>query len=150
MDIHAQTAAGIFGVPVDQLTPEQRRAGRTVNFGVVYGTDGKLALDFETDFREDPRSSASRLRGEASIRRFFDEYRGATLEDIRPSGNQITGRGFPAGQIADYGFRSGMSSKSNFAAMQAVYQYLAELSYPRPEPHISSTVLVAALRGFDV
>ena len=36
-DIHRQTAALIFGVPEDQVTPEQRRVGKTINFGVVYG-----------------------------------------------------------------------------------------------------------------
>jgi DNA polymerase I len=36
-DIHRQTAALIFSVKEDQVTPEQRRVGKTINFGVVYG-----------------------------------------------------------------------------------------------------------------
>ena len=36
-DIHRQTASLIFGVPEDQVTPEHRRVGKTINFGVVYG-----------------------------------------------------------------------------------------------------------------
>ncbi|HEY9595657.1 MAG TPA: DNA polymerase, partial [Spirochaetia bacterium] len=36
-DIHRQTAALIFGVPEESVTPEQRRVGKTINFGVVYG-----------------------------------------------------------------------------------------------------------------
>ena len=36
-DIHRQTAALIFGVEESQVTPEQRRVGKTINFGVVYG-----------------------------------------------------------------------------------------------------------------
>jgi len=36
-DIHRQTAALIFAVAEDQVTPEQRRVGKTINFGVVYG-----------------------------------------------------------------------------------------------------------------
>jgi DNA polymerase I len=36
-DIHRQTAALIFGVPEPEVTPEQRRVGKTINFGVVYG-----------------------------------------------------------------------------------------------------------------
>ena len=36
-DIHALTASKIFHVPVQKVTPKQRRAGKTVNFGVVYG-----------------------------------------------------------------------------------------------------------------
>jgi DNA polymerase-1 len=36
-DIHRQTAALIFGVPEDAVTADQRRVGKTINFGVVYG-----------------------------------------------------------------------------------------------------------------
>ncbi len=36
-DVHRQTSALIFGVPEDQVTPDQRRVGKTINFGVVYG-----------------------------------------------------------------------------------------------------------------
>ena len=36
-DIHRSTASGMFNVPEDQLTSEQRRAAKTINFGVLYG-----------------------------------------------------------------------------------------------------------------
>jgi len=36
-DIHAAVAAEIFQVPLDAVTPEQRRMAKTVNFGVIYG-----------------------------------------------------------------------------------------------------------------
>ncbi len=36
-DIHASVAAGIFNVPEDKITSEQRRVAKTVNFGVIYG-----------------------------------------------------------------------------------------------------------------
>ncbi len=36
-DIHRQTAALIFGVPEAAVSAEQRRVGKTINFGVVYG-----------------------------------------------------------------------------------------------------------------
>ena len=36
-DIHTLTASKIFHVPVQKVTSKQRRAGKTVNFGVVYG-----------------------------------------------------------------------------------------------------------------
>lgn len=37
IDIHATTAANVFGVPLDAVTPELRRNAKAVNFGVVYG-----------------------------------------------------------------------------------------------------------------
>ncbi len=36
-DIHARTAAEVFGVPMDQVTPILRRHAKAVNFGIVYG-----------------------------------------------------------------------------------------------------------------
>jgi DNA polymerase-1 len=36
-DIHKATAAEIFGVPIDQVTGEQRRYIKAVNFGLIYG-----------------------------------------------------------------------------------------------------------------
>ncbi len=36
-DIHRQTAAMIFGVDEASVSPEERRVGKTINFGVVYG-----------------------------------------------------------------------------------------------------------------
>ena len=37
MDIHSDTAARVFGVPRDAVTPDMRRSAKAVNFGVVYG-----------------------------------------------------------------------------------------------------------------
>ena len=36
-DFHASTAARVFGLPVDQVTPELRSRAKAVNFGIVYG-----------------------------------------------------------------------------------------------------------------
>ncbi len=36
-DIHAATAAKVFGVPLDQVTREQRSNAKAVNFGIIYG-----------------------------------------------------------------------------------------------------------------
>jgi len=37
LDIHAATAAKIFGVPVEEVTKDQRRRAKTANFGIIYG-----------------------------------------------------------------------------------------------------------------
>jgi len=36
-DIHAMTAAKVYGVPLDEVTPDMRRTAKTVNFGILYG-----------------------------------------------------------------------------------------------------------------
>jgi DNA polymerase-1 len=36
-DIHSEAAAAVFGIPLDEVTPEMRSLGKTINFGVGYG-----------------------------------------------------------------------------------------------------------------
>ncbi len=37
LDVHRATASEVFGVPVDEVTSEQRRYAKTINFGLIYG-----------------------------------------------------------------------------------------------------------------
>ncbi|MCD6060106.1 MAG: polymerase [Moraxellaceae bacterium] len=36
-DVHRATAAEVFGVPIDQVTSDQRRNAKAINFGLIYG-----------------------------------------------------------------------------------------------------------------
>ena len=36
-DVHSMTAARIFGIDIEEVTPEQRRIAKTANFGIMYG-----------------------------------------------------------------------------------------------------------------
>lgn len=49
-DIHRATAAEVFGVEIDQVTGEQRRSAKAINFGLIYGMSAwGLARQLETD-----------------------------------------------------------------------------------------------------
>ncbi len=61
IDIHAKTAAEVYGVSIDQVTPEQRRRAKVVNFGVLYGM-GSHGL------------SAAAKMTYAEAQHFIDEY----------------------------------------------------------------------------
>nr|WP_043816547.1 DNA polymerase I [Deinococcus maricopensis] len=64
-DIHRRTAAQVLGVMEDLVTPNQRRAAKTVNFGVLYGMSAhRLSNDLGISFAE-----ASRF-----IERYFATY----------------------------------------------------------------------------
>ena len=55
-DIHAITASQVFHVPLDQVTPQQRRNAKAVNFGIVYGISSfGLSQDLSIT-RKKPRS----------------------------------------------------------------------------------------------
>jgi len=64
-DIHRRTAAEIFGVPLEQVRPEQRRAAKAINFGIVYGMSAfRLARELDI----------GRAEAKAWIDGYFDRY----------------------------------------------------------------------------
>ena len=36
-DVHRATAAEVFGVPLEQVGPDERRVAKVINFGLIYG-----------------------------------------------------------------------------------------------------------------
>ncbi|MCS7037308.1 MAG: DNA polymerase I [Saprospiraceae bacterium] len=66
-DIHQATAARVFGVPLEQVTPEQRRAAKTVNFSIIYGA-GAVNLSNQLGIK---RTEAKEL-----IDNYFAQYPG--------------------------------------------------------------------------
>lgn len=52
-DIHQKTAAEMFKIPLEQVSADQRRAAKTINFGVLYGMSAhRLSSELKTSFFE--------------------------------------------------------------------------------------------------
>jgi DNA polymerase-1 len=66
-DIHTSTAANVYEVPYDEVSADQRRAAKTVNFSIIYGA-GSTNLSQQLDI---PRKEASRL-----IDQYFKRFQG--------------------------------------------------------------------------
>lgn len=66
-DIHARTAAEVFGIPLEEVTPELRRHAKAVNFGIVYGI---------SDFGLARNLHISRKEAGDYISRYFERYPG--------------------------------------------------------------------------
>jgi len=72
-DIHRQTAALIFGTPVDEVTGEQRARAKTINFGTIYG-QGPFALAKQLGIAQDEAKQfiTEYFTRFAGVRRFLD------------------------------------------------------------------------------
>ncbi|NLI71140.1 MAG: DNA polymerase I [Bacteroidales bacterium] len=66
-DIHAATAAKIFKVPMDKVTPDMRRQAKTANFGIIYGI---------STFGLAERLGIPRREAKELIDGYFDTYPG--------------------------------------------------------------------------
>lgn len=64
-DIHTRTASSIFGVPLKEIIPEQRRLAKTVNFGIIYGI---------SDYGLSQNLNTSVVRAKAYITRYFEVF----------------------------------------------------------------------------
>ncbi len=82
-DFHASTASRVFGIPVEEVTPELRSRAKAVNFGIVYGQQAfGLSQSLGVPFGE----------AKDMIDRYFEAYPGvrayldATVEQARERG----------------------------------------------------------------
>ncbi|MEO6830729.1 MAG: DNA polymerase I [Chitinophagaceae bacterium] len=64
-DIHTATAAGVYGVPESEVTSEQRRNAKAVNFGIIYG---------QTAFGLSESLNVSRSEAKEIIDNYFRQY----------------------------------------------------------------------------
>ena len=67
VDVHRQTASVIFGIPVEEVTPEERTRAKTINFATLYG-QGDFSLGRQLGI---PRREAARF-----IRSYFERFSG--------------------------------------------------------------------------
>ena len=66
-DIHATTAAAIYGVPIEQVTKQQRRHAKAINFGLIYGMS-PFGLTRATDL--------TLAEAENFVKEYFKEFPG--------------------------------------------------------------------------
>jgi DNA polymerase-1 len=67
LDIHKATASDIFGVPIAEVSPEQRRYTKAVNFGLIYGM-GAFGLASQLGIE--------RAAAQSFIDKYFSRYPG--------------------------------------------------------------------------
>ena len=108
MDIHTVTAAQVFAVPAEEVTPLQRRHAKAVNFGIVYGiSEFSLAEDIGVSRWEAKDYIDSYLANYKGVRRYMKQV----VEDARQTGYTTTLYGrkryIPELKSSNFNIRSG-------------------------------------------
>jgi len=94
VDVHAQTAAEVFDVPRDQVTPEQRRIAKAVNYGLSYGqSDFGLARTLEISRQQAGEYSRRYFQRFPTIHKFMEDI--VTLARAQGGARTLLGRWRP-------------------------------------------------------
>jgi DNA polymerase-1 len=86
-DIHTRTAAEVFGVSMETVTPQMRRAAKAVNFGIIYGiSDFGLSRDIGISRAEAKEYIANYFARYPQVKAYLDR----TVEQARAKGYVTT------------------------------------------------------------
>jgi DNA polymerase I len=81
IDVHRATAAEVFGVPVADVSGEQRRYAKTINFGLIYGMGAfGLARSLEIDQKAARDYIERYFTRFAGVKRYMDETKAQAAE----------------------------------------------------------------------
>ena len=73
-DFHAHTAANVFGVSVDKVSPEMRRKAKAVNFGIVYGQQAYgLSQSLKIEMGEAKQMIENYFSSFPQVRKYLDK-----------------------------------------------------------------------------
>ena len=73
-DVHAETAAKVFNVPQNAVTPEMRRSAKAVNFGIIYGiSEYGLAKNIKTSAGQAREYISAYFREYPEVKKYMDD-----------------------------------------------------------------------------
>ena len=116
VDIHAKTASDVYGIPLEDVTKDQRRDAKVINFGVLYGMSPHgLSAATGMTFTQAKQFIDQYFTLRAPIRQYID----ATLEKARVEGYVETyfGRRRPTPDIKSSNFMVRQSAERAAANM---------------------------------
>lgn len=137
IDIHAKTAAEVYGIPIDQVDKNQRRDAKVINFGVLYGMSPHgLASATGMSFMEARQFIDEYFRLRLPIRKYID----ATIEKAKSDGYVETyfGRRRPTPDVKSSNFmvRSGAERQAANMPIQGTEADLMKMAMLRVEQEI--------------
>ncbi|MDD5431157.1 MAG: DNA polymerase [Candidatus Pacebacteria bacterium] len=122
LDIHKMTAANVFNIPLEKVTPEERRIAKTLNFGVIYGMGANAFAE---------TSGLSVLQARKFIDEYFSdfkrikEWQGQVKEHARKTGYVINLNGRRRWLLNAVSMFRGEAAEAERAAINMPVQGLA-------------------------
>lgn len=80
-DIHAATAAKVYHVPIEEVTPRMRSSCKAINFGIIYGmSDFSLAQDLNISRQEAAEFIQTYLTTYSGVARYMENIKASAKE----------------------------------------------------------------------
>ena len=146
IDVHTATAAQVFGVALENVTPLQRRHAKAVNFGIVYGiSEFSLAEDIGVSRYEAREYIENYLANYAGVRKYMKDI----VVSARESGFTQTMFGrrryIPELKSSNFNIRSGAERIALNTPIQGTAADLIKLAMIRVEQALNENYPEAQL-----
>lgn len=142
VDVHALTASQLFDVKIEEVTSEQRRIAKTINFGLVYGQSGRrMAEELGIEVKDANKYKKGFFKNYESIQPYFEKElefakenqfvltengRKINIPDIRSKNSFVRNHAEKAANNASI---QGTASDVMKAGMIAVYNLIMNNNY---------------------
>ena len=137
-DIHTKTVSEVYKIPLDDVTKDQRRAAKVINFGVLYGMSSHgLAAAAGLSFMEAKQFIDEYFRVRPAIRHYIDN----TVKKAHEDGfvETLFGRRRPTPDV----------KSSNFVVRQAAERAAANMPIQGTEADLMKMAMVEVDRKLD-
>lgn len=145
-DVHAATAAELFGVELDRVTPDMRRVAKTANFAIIYGV---------SPFGFAEQTGLSQHEAADFIRRYFERFHGVDafqkrlIKEARQAGAVWTllgrKRTIPELRSPVYAVRSAGERMAINAPVQGTASDIIKIAMVRLHDHLTERGMRARL-----
>tara|TARA_Y100000588_G_scaffold318779_2_gene348489 strand:+ start:1022 stop:3508 length:2487 start_codon:yes stop_codon:yes gene_type:complete len=142
VDVHALTASQLFNVKIEEVTSEQRRIAKTINFGLVYGQSGRrMAEELGIEVKDANKYKKGFFKNYENIQPYFEKElefakenqfvltengRKINIPDIRSKNSFVRSHAEKAANNASI---QGTASDVMKAGMIAVYNLIINNNY---------------------
>jgi DNA polymerase-1 len=137
-DIHAKTVSEVYKIPLDDVTKEQRRAAKVINFGVLYGMSSHgLAAAAGLSFIDAKRFIDEYFRVRPKVRQYMD----ATIKKAHDEGyvETLFGRRRPTPDV----------KSSNFVVRSAAERAAANMPIQGTEADLMKMAMLEVDKKLD-